>query len=71
MHKPSTTFPRTFKPATVNRINAINKGLRRIHVKLSRSATKRNKAPPSYRTPCDADCFVAKRYARTLDHLTR
>ncbi len=68
--KPSRVFPRTFKPATVNRIIAIEKGEKRKHVKLSRANTKRQPGANSFRIHNDSECYIAKRYPRTLSHLS-
>ncbi len=67
--KPSRVFPRTFKAATVNRIIAIDKGMRRKHVKLSRAGTKSTSRSPSFAIHDDKSCYIALRYRRTLNHL--
>lgn len=67
--KPCRVFPKTFKPATVNRIIAIEKGEKRRHVKLSHAGTKRAPRAPRFAMPSDGDCICAKRYRRTLSHL--
>lgn len=69
--KPSRVFPRTFKPATVNRIIALDKGMRRKHVKLSRAGTKRAPKAPKFATPDARDCYIANKYRRDLSHLCR
>ena len=68
--KPSRVFPKTFKPATVNRIIAIEKGAKRKYVKLSRKAPSSTSRAPSFLIHNDSACFIAKRYRRTLSHLS-
>jgi len=67
MLKPSQTFPKHFKPATVDRIHALQKGMRRKYPKISHASCKTHKARSTH-LPNDAECYVARRYRRDLSH---
>lgn len=65
---PTRQLPRSLKPATINRMDAINRGLARKHPKLSQSAAKLYSKGRQFCTPSDKDIYLATRYKRTLAH---
>jgi hypothetical protein len=67
--KPTRLLPRTLKPATIDSMDAINRGLLRKHPRLSHAGSKACSKRQQFATPSDKDIFLAKRYRRTLSHL--
>jgi hypothetical protein len=57
------------KPHTIDRENAIARGLARKHPKLSHCASKAHIKGRQFATPSDKDIFLAHKYRRTLSHL--
>lgn len=69
MEKPTRLLPKTLKPATVDRMNAIDKGMRRKRPKMTHATCSKKPSKQSFRTYDDAEMYCARRYARTLSHL--
>lgn len=66
LSSPTRILPRTLKPATINRFDAINRGLLRKNPKLSQAASKLYSKRQQFSTPSDKEIFLAKRYRRSL-----
>ncbi len=81
--KPCRCFPKTFKSPTVDRIIALQNGMKKRPYKrkgkivsanqtasISHSSSKKHsKQRPQFATPHDAAIHCAKKYRRTLSHL--
>ena len=66
---PSRTFPKHIKSASVDRIDAIAKGLRRKHVKVYRKASKGYAKRQVTILPSVKDVYIVNKYPHRLDHL--
>lgn len=69
MQPSNQCFPKSFKAPTVDRIHALQKGMRRKRPKLSHSASKIYAKRKQINTPSDAQMICARKYRPTLNHL--
>ncbi len=66
-HQITRILDKKSNPATINRRDAIAKGLAMRKWKLKFGKCKISKAPPSFSMPTNGQIFCAKRYAKNLD----
>lgn len=66
-HKITRLLDKKSHPATINRNDAIAKGLTKRHYKLKFAQCKSSKALPTFAMPDNGQCFCANRYRRRLD----